>query len=129
MTRVTGVGGVFIRAKDQARLRDWYKTHLGIDSGEWGTMFQWESPKEGEEPGGTAWNLFKSDSDYFPLEQRVMINYRVADLAALLAALRAEGCNVDAKSDDTEYGKFGWVTDPEGNRIELWEPPKANTPG
>jgi predicted enzyme related to lactoylglutathione lyase len=129
MTRVTGIGGVFIRAKDQARLRDWYKTHLGIDSGEWGTMFQWETPKEGEEPGGTAWNLFKSDSPYFPVEQRVMINYRVADLTALLAALRAERCNVDEKSDDTEYGKFGWVTDPEGNRIELWEPPKATTTG
>jgi predicted enzyme related to lactoylglutathione lyase len=129
MTRVTGVGGVFIRAKDQAQLRNWYKTHLGIDSGEWGTMFQWEAPKDGAEPGCTAWNLFKSDSTYFPVEQRVMINYRVADLHGLIAALRAEGCTVDEKVDDTEYGKFGWVTDPEGNRIELWEPPKTSTPG
>lgn len=128
MIRVTGIGGVFIRAKDHAKLLNWYKTHLGIDAAEWGAMFQWDAPKDGEEPGCTAWNIFKPESPYFPLEQRVMINYRVADLRALVAALKAEGCTVDDKVDENDFGKFGWVTDPEGNRIELWEPPKASSP-
>ena len=124
MTRVAGVGGVFIRAKDQASLQEWYRKHLGIDSGQWGTSFQWDTPEDCAEPGSTAWNIFKAESTYFPTSQSVMINYRVHDVHALVAALRAEGCNVDDKVEDTDFGKFGWVTDPEGNRIELWEPNK-----
>ncbi len=116
MTRVTGVGGVFIRAKDLPALKEWYQKHLDVDAGEWGKTFT--------EPGPTVWSLFTQESPYFPVSQAVMINYRVADLHGLVAALRSEGCNVDEKVEDTEFGKFGWVTDPEGNKIELWEPPK-----
>ncbi|TAK14143.1 MAG: VOC family protein [Acidobacteria bacterium] len=129
MTRVTGIGGVFIRAKDHARLSEWYRVHLDIDAGEWGKTFQWDAPKDGAEPGSTAWSIFKPESTYFPTSQAVMINYRVADLRALVAALKAEGCNVDDKIEETDFGKFGWVTDPEGNRIELWEPPKGQSAG
>jgi len=126
MTRVVGVGGVFIRAKDHARLREWYREHLGSDAGKWGKTFNWSEPQTDAEPG-TVWSLFKPESKYFPLSQNVMINYRVLDLHALVAALRAEGCNVDDKTEDTEFGKFGWVTDPEGNKIELWEPPRKTS--
>lgn len=128
LTRVVGIGGIFIRAKDYDKLREWYRVHLGIDAGEWGRTFQWDEPQGGAEPpGSTVWTVFKPESTYFPITQSVMINYRVADVHALVAALRAEGCNVDEKVDDTDFGKFGWVTDPEGNRIELWEPPKAKS--
>jgi predicted enzyme related to lactoylglutathione lyase len=127
--RVIGVGGVFIRAKNHDQLREWYKAHLDIDAGEWGRTFQWDEPQYGAEPGSTVWSIFKPESKYFPVSQAVMINYRVADLHALVAALRAEGCNVDEKVEETEFGKFGWVTDPEGNRIELWEPPKGRFQG
>lgn len=121
MTRVVGVGGVFFKAKDPAALKAWYQKHLGIDAGEWGAEFRWDTPVAGE-PGKTVWSVFPDSSPYYP--GPFMINYRVLDLAALLKALRDEGCNVDEKSEDTEFGNFGWVTDPEGNRIELWEPPK-----
>lgn len=129
MKRVMGIGGVFIRAKNYDVMREWYKTHLGIDTGEWGHTFEWSESQEGAQPGSTAWTIFKPDSKYFPVSQAAMINYRVPDLHALIAALRAEGCNVDEKVEDTDFGKFGWVTDPEGNRIELWEPLKANSQG
>ena len=121
-TRVVGIGGVFLRAKDHVALREWYRVHLGIDAGEWGKTFQWDEPQADAAPG-TVWSIFKADADYFP--GPVMINYRVLDLHGVLAALRAEGCNVDEKVEDTDFGKFGWVTDPEGNRIELWEPPRG----
>jgi predicted enzyme related to lactoylglutathione lyase len=114
---VTGVGGIFIKSADPQRMRDWYQKHLGIPIEAWGgAAFQGE--------GTTVWNVFEASSNYFdPSKAPFMVNYRVADLVALLAALRAEGCNVVDKMDDSEYGKFGWVFDPDGNKIELWEPP------
>jgi catechol 2,3-dioxygenase-like lactoylglutathione lyase family enzyme len=123
MKRVTGIGGIFIKSADPARLREWYQKHLGIPVEAWGgTAFQWAGP---ENPGGhgtTVWNVFEAGSNYFNPAQ-FMVNYRVADLRALIAALRAEGCQVDDKVDESEYGRFGWVFDPDGNKIELWEPP------
>lgn len=121
MKRVTGIGGIFFQAQDPAALRAWYQTHLGIDVQAWGgTTFH--GP---EADGKTIWSVGAADSGQFAQGTApFMINYRVADLAALLEALRAEGCNVLDKSDDGPYGKFGWVIDPEGNKIELWEPPK-----
>jgi len=127
MTRVVGIGGVFFKAKDPDALKEWYRRHLGIDAGQWGATFQWDTPQGGAEPGATVWSVFNATSTYYP--GPFMINYRVLDLVSLLATLRDEGCNVDDKSEDTEFGKFGWVTDPEGNRIELWEPPKGRFPG
>lgn len=125
MKRVTGVGGIFIKSANPQRMRDWYQKHLGIQIEAWGGIgFSWKGPDNPEGVGTTVWNIFEATSDYFnPSKATFMVNYRVADLASLLAALRAEGCNVDPKMDDSEYGKFGWVFDPDGNKIELWEPP------
>jgi predicted enzyme related to lactoylglutathione lyase len=122
LKRVTGLGGIFFKAKDPKVLSDWYLQHLGMDISEWGgVVFRWadDSPT-----GTTIWSVFKEDTNHFaPSTAPFMINFRVADLHALLAALRAEGCNVQDKVDESEYGKFGWVVDPEGNKVELWEPP------
>lgn len=125
MKRVTGIGGIFFKAKDAPALHAWYKRHLGIDVQPWGgASFDW-TDEEGKPAGGTtAWLIASADSDQFaPSTAPFMVNYRVADLDGLLAALREEGCNVLEKADDSEYGKFGWVIDPEGNKVELWEPP------
>jgi predicted enzyme related to lactoylglutathione lyase len=125
MKRVTGIGGVFFQAKDPATLRTWYKTHLGIDVQSWGgAAFAWVDADGKPVNGTTAWSIGTADgSGYGPAKSPFMINYRVDDLAALLQALRAEGCDVLDKTDDSEYGKFGWVVDPEGNKVELWQPP------
>lgn len=125
MNRVTGIGGIFIKAKDPGALRAWYRKHLGLDIQDWGGLaFQWHTAERPNPDGATVWNVFPDTSKYFaPSTAAFMVNYRVEDLHALLAALRAEGCDVDPKTEESEYGKFGWVMDPEGNRAELWEPP------
>jgi predicted enzyme related to lactoylglutathione lyase len=127
MKRVTGIGGIFFKAKDPKALCAWYKQHLGMDIAEWGGMaFESHDPAQPDKINQTIWSVGSDDAKTFaPSTKPFMINYRVDDLAALLAALRAEGCQVDDKMDDSEYGKFGWVMDPEGNRIELWQPPAA----
>jgi predicted enzyme related to lactoylglutathione lyase len=123
MKRVTGIGGVFIKAKDPDALRAWYRTHLGIDVQAWGgAAFAWADDAGQPVKGTTIWSV--GDGEYFaPSTAAFMINYRVTDLAALLQALREEGCNVLDKTDESDYGKFGWVIDPEGNKVELWQPP------
>lgn len=125
MKRVTGIGGVLFKAKDPKALSEWYRVHLGVPVQAWGgAAFRWAD--DANRTGTTAWNLFKEDTSYFaPSTASFMINYRVADLHALLAALRAEGCKVEDKVDESEYGKFGWVIDPEGNKVELWQPPEG----
>ena len=125
MKRVTGIGGIFFQARDPALLRAWYARHLGIDVQPWGgAAFDWTDDAGQPVGGTTAWSVFPAGSDQFaPSRAPFMINYRVHDLAALLDALRAEGCNVLDTTDDGPYGKFGWVVDPEGNKIELWEAP------
>ena len=127
MKRVTGIGGVFFRAKDPAALRAWYQEHLGIDVQSWGgTVFNWADGDGNPTTGTTLWCVFPSERDPFaPSASTFMINYRVEDVAALLQALRNEGCNVLDKTEDSEYGKFGWVMDPEGNKVELWQPPEG----
>ncbi len=124
MERVTGIGGVFQRGGGKgAELRAWYAEHLGIATNEWGAEpFRWT-------PGGqTTWAVFDHDSDYFGRrDQAFMVNFRVADLDAMLAQLRAAGVEVlDAVEDSGEYGRFGWAVDPEGTRFELWEPPAGS---
>jgi predicted enzyme related to lactoylglutathione lyase len=125
MKRVTGIGGIFFKARDPVALRAWYKTHLGIDVLDWGgAAFRWTDAAGKPTPGTTIWSVGGAEGDHFaPSQSSFMINYRVADLQGLLASLRAEGCNVLDKTDDSEYGKFGWVMDPEGNKVELWQPP------
>lgn len=124
MRRVTGIGGVFFKARDPKALAEWYRQHLGLDVQEWGGVaFRW-ADDNASGAGTTVWSPFKDDTSYFaPSTASFMINYRVADLHALLAALRAEGCQVEEKVEESEYGKFGWVVDPEGNKLELWQPP------
>ncbi len=125
MKRVTGIGGIFMKAKDAPALRAWYQRHLGIDVQVWGgAAFSWAN-EAGEPTGGTTvWSVVSQESDQFaPGNASFMVNYRVEDLLAVVKELRAEGCNVLDKVDDSEYGKFAWVIDPEGNKVELWEPP------
>jgi predicted enzyme related to lactoylglutathione lyase len=123
MKRVTGIGGIFFKARDPGAMRAWYKIHLGIDVQDWGgAVFDWGG-EDGKAAGSTVWSVSPAGEDFAPSQSPFMINYRVADLDGLLEALRAEGCNVIDKRDDSDFGKFGWVIDPEGNKIELWEPP------
>lgn len=125
MKRVTGIGGIFFQAKDPVGLRAWYRDHLGIDVQDWGgAAFSW-STADGKPTGGTTiWSVGAADGGHFaPSTSSFMINYRVADLHALVRVLRAEGCNVLEKIEESEYGKFAWVMDPEGNKVELWQPP------
>jgi predicted enzyme related to lactoylglutathione lyase len=125
MNRVTGIGGIFFKAKDPKALQAWYKLHLGIDVQDWGgTSFPWTDAHGKPAGGSTVWSIGSAEGDsYAPSTASFMVNYRVADLRELLKALREEGCNVLDKVDDSEFGKFGWVVDPEGNKVELWEPP------
>jgi predicted enzyme related to lactoylglutathione lyase len=124
-SRVTGIGGIFLKAKDPPILRAWYKKHLGIDVQAWGgTSFRWVDSSGRPTAGKTAW-VIGDGKDFAPSTASFMINYRVSDLRALLATLRAEGCDVFEKIEESEYGKFGWVMDPEGNKVELWQPPEG----
>src|SRR5579863_139158 len=116
MEKVVGIGGIFLKAKDPVALRKWYEAHLGIPDSEWGHMF--------EPTGQTVWSLFPDTTEYFqPSQREFMINYRVSDFDAMIKQLRDAGVTVDEKTEDQEYGKFGWAMDPEGNRFELWQPP------
>jgi len=121
MKRVVGVGGIFFKARDPEILRAWYKKHLGIDVQDWGgTTFPLNNPN-----GVTVWSIFPDSSEYFaPSKAQFMVNYVVEDLHSVLDVLRSEGCDVDSKVEESEFGKFGWVMDPEGNRVELWQPPE-----
>ena len=112
MEHVLGIGGVFFRASDPEGLRAWYAANLGVEE-----MLVAESGDR------TVWSAFEADTEYFGRDdQQAMFNYRVRDLDAMLAQLRAAGASVDEKVEEYEYGRFGWATDPEGNRFELWEP-------
>jgi predicted enzyme related to lactoylglutathione lyase len=127
MQRVTGIGGIFFKTRNPQQMMAWYRKHLGIPAGndaEAHAIFDWRAANDPERQGSTVWALFPHDTGYFqPSESPFMINYRVADLDGLLAQLREEGVAVEDRIDEYEYGRFAWITDPEGNRIELWEPP------
>lgn len=122
MKRVTGLGGIFFKSEDPKKISEWYGKHLGFDIAEWGgSGFSWKD-SEGK-TCYTAWSPFKNNTDYFaPSEKPFMFNYRVENLEALLQVLREEGVEVMDKIQVEPYGKFGWIMDPEGNKIELWEP-------
>lgn len=127
MRRVIGLGGVFFKSKDPKSLSAWYDRHLGIreqKEGQ-GVMFSWRRPENPSDETCTVWALFPHDTKYFdPSKASFMLNYQVEDLDGLLEALRSEGVTIDPKREDYDYGRFAWIIDPEGNRIELWEPPK-----
>jgi predicted enzyme related to lactoylglutathione lyase len=127
MKRVIGIGGIFFNANDPPKLAAWYKTHLGFDIEDWGGVRFFENAGADLKPKRQSHIVrspFEATTDYFkPSEKPYMINYRVHDLDALLAQLRSEGVDVDPKTEKSDFGYFGWIMDPEGNRIELWEPP------
>lgn len=125
MKRVVGIGGVFIKSPDPERLRGWYRQHLEFDVQEWGGVaFQPEGAAAQPHTDPTIWSVFEESTGYFnPSTAGFIVNYRVEDPDGVLAALRAEGCEVDCKTEQSEFGKFGWEMDPDDNRIELWEPP------
>ena len=125
-TRVTGLGGFFFKTPDVRRLKDWYARHLGIPFSEHfdGWAFEWRDAAAPQTKGATVWSLFEQSNPYFePGAASFMCNFRVADLDALLEALTAEGVKVDPKREDGEFGRFAWIYDPDGNKVELWEPP------
>ena len=122
MERVQGIGGVFFRARDPQALARWYEQHLGIEIEEWGG-----SVIVAEAGDVTVWSPFSEDTEYFGSSgQQLMVNYRVRDLDAMLEQLRSAGADVVDERHEDENGRFGWAIDPEGNRIELWQPPERS---
>lgn len=122
MKKVTGIGGIFLKCKDPKAVNEWYKTHLGFDTTLYGTSFEWLEKDSGKE-GITQWNPFSQDSDYFqPSEKDFMINYRVDNLEALVQELKDQGVTIVDDLATYSYGKFIHIMDPEGNKIQLWEP-------
>lgn len=127
MEKVTGIGGIFFKCNDKDQLKEWYQKHLGVDIAKdfAGAVFEWNTTDNPQQNGSTIWGLFDQDSEYFsPSQSPFMINYRVNDLDKMLTQLRKAGVTVDDKIEDSEFGKFGWGMDPEGNRFELWQPPE-----
>lgn len=123
--RVTGLGGVFFKARDSEALSAWYRDRLGLPVEAWGgCSFPWRDAQDPSKTGSTVWSVFDGKTPYFkPSRKPFMINFRVDDLERVLAELRAEGVRVLDGIEVSEFGKFGWVIDPEGNKVELWEPP------
>lgn len=125
MKRVTGLGGVFFKAENPKALAEWYERHLGVKPDAHGVVkFCWPEGQTHDRPGSTIWAAFDRQTTYFePSKKDFMLNYRVENLDALLAELSNEGVTIDPRRENSEFGRFAWIMDPEGNRIELWEPP------
>lgn len=123
MAKVTGLGGVFFRSDDPAAMRQWYREHLGIESEEYGFPFLWRELERPDKRGYTVWSPFSTASTYFePSSKQFMVNYRVDDLAELMRRFEEAGVDIAGEMVEEENGKFAWILDPEGNKIELWEP-------
>jgi len=123
MKRVTGIGGIFFKCKDPKQVKEWYKAHLGFNTDEYGAMFEWREDADSSKKGITQWSPFADDTKYFePSAKDFMINYRVENLELLVAQLQKEGVTILDKMETYDYGKFIHILDPEGNKIELWEP-------
>ena len=124
MKRVTGLGGVFFKCSDPEKVKNWYRDHLGIESDQYGSVFKWRDKDDPEGPVcHTVWSPFSKDTKYYePSKKEFMFNYRVDNLEALLEQLKKEGVQIVGEIEEYEYGKFGWVMDCDGNKIELWEP-------
>ena len=123
MKRVTGIGGIFFKCKDPAKVREWYSMHLGLNTNQYGAVFEWFQGADSTKKGFTQWSPFKETTKYFePSTKDFMINYRVADLEALVVQLRIEGVTIADSIETYDYGKFVHIIDIEGNKIELWEP-------
>lgn len=131
LSRVTALGGLFFKAKDPKALGDWYRERLGLPVEDWGgCVFPWREEADPKKKGQTVWSPFEASTDYFkPSRKAFMMNFRVDDLDRVLAELEAEGVKVSEAREASEFGKFGWVMDPEGNKVELWQPPAPAKPG
>lgn len=126
LKRVTGIGGIFFKCKDPKNIKEWYKIHLGFNTDEYGTNFAWYQGSDSTKRGSTQWSPFSEKTKYFePSAKDFMINYRVNNLKLLVEALRKEGVNIVDTIETYDYGKFIHIMDPEGNKIELWEPNDA----
>lgn len=124
--RVTGVGGVFFKCTDPDRMKNWYRDHLGLQTDAYGTAFEWRQSENPERKGFLQWSPMSAKTQYFdPSPKPFMINYRVEDLEKLVKVLKEEGVTICDKIEVYEYGKFVHIMDPEGNKIELWEPNDA----
>lgn len=123
MKKVTGIGGIFFKCKDPNQMREWYKTHLGIDAGQYGASFEWRQADAPDKSGSTQWTTFPDTTNYFePSKKEFMINYRVENLDALAEELKKAGVTILDNIETYDYGKFLHILDAEGNKIELWEP-------
>ena len=125
MKRVTGLGGVFFKTSDPKKIKEWYGKHLGLPVDEYGASFKWievDKP-DAKEPAVTSWSTFDEKTKYFePSQKPFMFNYRVENLVELLKVLKGEGVEIVGEIQEYPYGKFGWIMDPDGNKVELWEP-------
>lgn len=123
MKRVTGIGGIFFKCKDPDKVKEWYKTHLGLVTDKYGTSFEWREGADSSKKGFTQWSPFAQTTKYFePSTRDFMINYRVENLELLVEELKKEGVTITDKIESVEYGKFVHILDIEGNKVELWEP-------
>ena len=123
LKRVTSIGGIFFKCKEPKKMREWYKTHLGLNTNQYGTVFEWRQATDSSKKGFSQWSPFKETTKYFePSTKDFMINYRVENLVALLAELKKEGVAITDSLATYDYGKFVHIMDIEGNKIELWEP-------
>jgi catechol 2,3-dioxygenase-like lactoylglutathione lyase family enzyme len=121
--KVTGIGGIFFKCKDPARVRDWYKTHLGLNTNQYGAVFEWRQGEDSTKKGFTTWSPFNEKTKYFePSTKDFMINYRVENMDALVAGLKQDGVTILDTVETVDYGKFIHILDIEGNKVELWEP-------
>jgi predicted enzyme related to lactoylglutathione lyase len=123
LKRVTGIGGIFFKCKDPKKVREWYKTHLGLNTNQYGTVFEWRQGADTTKKGFTEWSAFPETTKYFePSTKDYMIDYRVDNLVALVAQLKKENVTIADTIETVEYGKFVHIIDVEGNKVELWEP-------
>jgi len=123
--RILGIGGVFFKSANRNQMREWYSAHLGLADKGGGVMLPWREHDDPKKEHVTVWTVFPASSDYIPATQQLMINYIVDDLDALLDRLKQEGVKIDAKRMNESYGRFAWIYDLDGNKIELWQPASA----
>jgi predicted enzyme related to lactoylglutathione lyase len=123
MKKVTGIGGVFFKCKDPDKMREWYRTHLGFDTNQYGASFEWRQDADSAREGSTQWSPFAETTTYFePSTKEFMINYIVEELENLVEQLKSEGVTILGEIETFDYGKFVHILDIEGNKVELWEP-------
>jgi hypothetical protein len=123
--RILGIGGVFFKSANRNQMREWYSKHLGLTDKGGGAMLPWREHDDPQKEHVTVWTISPASTDYFPATQSFMINYIVDDLDALLDRLKQEGVKIDAKRMNESYGRFAWIYDADGNKIELWQPVSA----